>query len=155
MNLLFKQLTETVLEEASICRRCNSSKTRSSSRRPRPCAPVRPRRCAMAHSNSKITAAPTHSRLWLASILNPALDVDSIDPSTHSAPALPASASGRSLGDTQPLPSISVAFPPVPDSAPSARSLRDTQALPSISDTFPPVVAPARLDSYGCVLLTA
>ncbi|KAJ6473939.1 hypothetical protein DFH09DRAFT_1474039 [Mycena vulgaris] len=73
-----------------------------------------------------LTAAVTSSldapRLWLARILNPALDADSMDTHTHPAPAPaissadppPSAPSGRSLRDTQPLPPIGAAFPPVP-----------------------------------------
>ncbi|KAJ6491540.1 hypothetical protein DFH09DRAFT_1377236 [Mycena vulgaris] len=75
----------------------------------------------MVESNSSSDVPPSCSRLWLARILNPALDADSTDTPTHPAPA--------------------IAF--------SGRSLRDTQPLPSIGAAFSPVSATARLDIYG------
>ncbi|KAJ6549283.1 hypothetical protein DFH09DRAFT_1502736 [Mycena vulgaris] len=65
----------------------------------------------IVNSNSN---SPSRSRLWLASILKPAVDADWTDTHMHPAPAPACVPAGRSLRGTQPLPWIGAAFPPVP-----------------------------------------
>ncbi|KAJ6549267.1 hypothetical protein DFH09DRAFT_1281470 [Mycena vulgaris] len=96
--------------------------------------------------SSNSTVAPSRSRLWLPSVLNPAVDADSTGQKPHSAPA-PSSASGRSLRDTQPLPSIGAAFPPIAAIARldshRATEVDGERTLPAIRALFPAIFARA------------
>ncbi|KAJ6535273.1 hypothetical protein DFH09DRAFT_1325098 [Mycena vulgaris] len=85
----------------------------------------------MVKSNSSSDVPPSRSQLWLARILNPALDADSMDMYTHPKPAPTIAPSGHSLCDTQLLPSIVAAFPPVPRLE-SRRALDGNSVLPAV-----------------------
>ncbi|KAJ6477802.1 hypothetical protein DFH09DRAFT_1379342 [Mycena vulgaris] len=113
-----EHLSQMQLEQNALCQPMTTPRVRPSTHDDMP----------MVESNSSSDVPPSRSRLWLARILNPALDADSTCGYAHPR-------------DTHTHPAPAIAF--------SGRSLRDTQPLPSIGAAFSPVSATARLDIYG------